>query len=112
MLEITISNAKKVYQFTTILQNLKGISNELKLDCNEAGLYAQGMDTAHVCLFELVIKKDWFDSYNCSKNCSMGVNCEMLYKIISCIKEEQHIDMKHDTNSSKLSVPMIQFSEN
>ena len=55
MLEITISNAKKVYQFTTILQNLKGISNELTLDCNEGGLYAQGMDTAHVCLFELVI---------------------------------------------------------
>ena len=107
MLEITISNAKKVYQFTTILQNLKGISNELTLDCNETGLYAQGIDSAHVCLFELVIKKDWFDSYNCSENCSMGINCEMLYKIISCIKEDQHIDMKHNPKISKLIIELL-----
>ena len=40
MLEIIINNEKKVFQFTTILQNLKNISNDLTLDCNEDGLYA------------------------------------------------------------------------
>ena len=43
MLTITIKNQSKVYQFTQILQNLKGISNELNLICKEDGLYAQGM---------------------------------------------------------------------
>ena len=107
MLEITINNEKKVYQFTTILQNLKSISNDLTLQCEEKGIYAQGMDSGHVCLFELNIGGEWFDKYSCSEPCSMGINCEMLFKIISCIKEGQHIDMKHDPSTPKLTVDLL-----
>ena len=107
MLEIIINNEKKVFQFTTILQNLKNISNDLTLDCNDDGIYAQGMDSAHVCLFELKIGPEWFDTYKCSKPCSMGINCEMLFKIISCIKEGQYIDMRHQLNTSKLTIDLL-----
>tara|TARA_A100001015_G_C15037184_1_gene737071 strand:+ start:849 stop:1646 length:798 start_codon:yes stop_codon:yes gene_type:complete len=107
MLEITINNEKKVFQFTTILQNLKNISSELTLDCNKNGIYAQGMDSGHVCLFELQIGSQWFDSYTCTTKCSMGINCEMLFKIISCLKEGQYIDMKHDPDSSKLTIDLL-----
>lgn len=107
MLEITINNEKKVYQFTTILQNLKSISNDLTLQCDEKGIYAQGMDSGHVCLFELNIGAEWFDKYVCTEPCSMGINCEMLFKIISCIKEGQHIDMKHNPLKPKLSIDLL-----
>ena len=109
MLEITINNDKKVYQITQILHNLKNISSELNLLCDENGLYAQGMDSSHVCLFELNIKPGWFDTYNCSQECVMGIHCEMLFKIISCIKEGQHIDMKHDpvNSASKLTINLL-----
>ncbi len=109
MLEITINNDKKVYQITQILHNLKNISSELNLLCDENGLYAQGMDSSHVCLFELNIRPGWFDTYNCSQECVMGIHCEMLFKIISCIKEGQHIDMKHDpvNSASKLTINLL-----
>jgi len=109
MLTITIKNASKVYQFTQILHNLKGISNELNLVCKEDGLYAQGMDSSHVCLFEMVITPDWFDTYTCSEECMMGIHCEMLFKIISCIKDGQYIDMKYDPNVSgdKLTIDLL-----
>ena len=80
MLEITINNEKKVYQFTTILQNLKSISNDLTLQCDEKGIYAQGMDSGHVCLFELNIGVEWFDKYVCTEPCSMGINCEIFHR--------------------------------
>lgn len=107
MLTITINNTSKVTQFNTILQNLKGISNSLLLNCDEKGIYAQGMDGSHVCLFELKIGEDWFDEYECDEACSMGINCEMLYKILSCLKEGQHISMKHDNTTSKLTIDLL-----
>ena len=107
MLTITINNSSKVNQFNTILQNLKGISNSLLLNCDEKGIYAQGMDGSHVCLFELKIGDDWFDEYECDEACSMGINCEMLYKILSCLKEGQHISMKHDNTTSKLTIDLL-----
>ena len=108
MLTITIKNQSKVYQFTQILQNLKGISNELNLICKKDGLYAQGMDSSHICLFEMDIKPEWFDNYNCSEECIMGINCEMLFKIISCIKEGQYIDMLYNTeNGDKLTIDLL-----
>lgn len=107
MLTITINNSFKVTQFNTILQNLKGISNSLLLNCDEKGIYAQGMDGSHVCLFELKIGDDWFDEYECDEACSMGINCEMLYKILSCLKEGQHISMKHDNTTSKLTIDLL-----
>lgn len=107
MLTITINNSSKVTQFNTILQNLKGISNSLLLNCDEKGIYAQGMDGSHVCLFELKIGDDWFDEYECDEACSMGINCEMLYKILSCLKEGQHISMKHDNTTSKLTIDLL-----
>ena len=109
MLTITIKNPTKVYQFTQILHNLKGISSELNLVCKEDGLYAQGMDSSHVCLFEMNITPEWFDAYGCNEECMMGVHCEMLFKIISCIKEGQYIDMKYDPDSSgdKLTIDLL-----
>ena len=107
MLTITINNSSKVTQFNTVLQNLKGISNCVLLNCDEKGIYAQGMDGSHVCLFELKIGEDWFDEYSCDESCSMGINCEMLYKILSCLKEGQHISMKHDSATSKLTIDLL-----
>lgn len=112
MLNITIKNAKKVYQFTQILQNLKGISNELNLVCKEDGLYAQGMDSSHICLFEMCIHLKWFDTYKCTEECVMGIHCEMLFKIISCMKEGQYIDMRYDVekNGDKLMIDLLGVS--
>ena len=109
MLTITIKNQSKVYQFTQILQNLKGISKELNLICKEDGIYAQGMDTSHVCLFEMSIKPDWFDNYMCTEDCIMGIQCEMLFKIISCIKEGQYIDMWYNVEKKgdKLTIDLL-----
>ena len=105
MLEIIINNEKSisVYYYSS---EFKNISNDLTLDCNDDGIYAQGMDSAHVCLFELKIGPEWFDTYKCSKPCSMGINCEMLFKIISC-KEGQYIDMRHQLNTSKLTIDLL-----
>tara|TARA_B110000444_G_C18754267_1_gene554317 strand:+ start:163 stop:810 length:648 start_codon:yes stop_codon:yes gene_type:complete len=55
------------------------------------------------------ITPEWFDAYECNEECMMGVHCEMLFKIISCIKEGQYIDMKYDPDSSgdKLTIDLL-----
>lgn len=62
-----------------------------------------------MCLFEMNITPEWFDAYGCNEECMMGVHCEMLFKIISCIKEGQYIDMKYDPDSSgdKLTIDLL-----
>ena len=100
-MELVISEKSKVKQFETIFKHLKHISVDVNLIFTEEGLYTQGMCSSHVSLFELNLDKSWFQSYSVTnESLILGVNCEMLFKCISCLEENQIISMKSDGGDS------------
>ena len=66
-MKITLENRKKVSQFGNILKHLKHFSQDIEIFINEERLYAQGMDGSQAALFELILKSDWFTSYEVEK---------------------------------------------
>ena len=80
-MNITLKTPEKVLKFTEIFKNLKNIIDEINMVVTDKNLYMQGMDSTHALLFELEIKKQWFDDYNVTEKDTFGIHCETFFKI-------------------------------
>ena len=106
-MEFYINDKKKAEYFSVIFQNTKDFSDHTVLYFSENGLYMQGMNNSHVCLYELNIPADWFHnySYNSSKpQILLGINNETLFKIINTKQEEHSIHFKYSDDSDHLDI--------
>jgi hypothetical protein len=84
-MRIVISDPQKVSTFSTIFRHLKNVAVDVNMDVYPDKLYIQGMDDAHVCLFELLLQKDWFEEYDVSIQEVLGIRCEIMFKMIGCL---------------------------
>ena len=64
------------------------------------------MDASHACLIEVQIKHDWFDEYNLNEHQVVGLNCELLFKIIGCLQEGQEIYMAIEDGGDYLQIEL------
>ena len=103
-MKITLENRKKVSQFGNILKHLKHFSQDIEIFINEERLYAQGMDGSQAALFELVLKSDWFTTYDVDEEVVLGINCELIAKVLHCLNNNQTISLEYDTKKDDLAL--------
>lgn len=97
-MEFVLTNKQKTNQFSHIFKNLKNISTDVEMHVKQSGIYIQGMDSGHVCLFELELKSYWFNEFKFDgKPLRLGINCELIHKVIHCKEEHQNISLKTKT---------------
>ena len=56
-----------------VLEALKDLIETASWDCSSTGMSLQSMDSSHVSLVQLEMRKDGFDTYRCDRNMAMGV---------------------------------------
>ena len=98
-MKLVISDLKKAKQFASVFQTLPNISNEVNLHFRENELYLQGMDMAHVCIFEMKINKEWFSEYDVETNKVIGINVKLVGKVLNCRGANQHLAIVYDEES-------------
>ena len=103
-MKLIIGNKKKAQVFTAIFQNLNRFTVDVNLYLKKEELYIQGMDSSHCSMFEIVLKKDWFEDYTCDKECFVGVNALILYKIFNTKQENQIIILEYTDENDKLDI--------
>lgn len=103
-MKLIIGNKKKAQVFTAIFQNLNKFTVDVNIYFKKDELYIQGMDSSHCSMFEIVLKKDWFEDYTCNKECFVGVNALILYKIFNTKQENQIIILEYTDENDKLDV--------
>lgn len=106
-MKITLESRKKVSQFGNILKHLKHFSQDIEIHIDEERLYAQGMDASHAALFELSLKNDWFSTYEVDENVKLGINCELISKVLHCLNNNQTITLEYDTKKDDLTISLI-----
>ena len=106
-MKITLESRKKVSQFGNILKHLKHFSQDIEIIINEERLYAQGMDGSQAALFELSLKNDWFTSYEVGEDVVLGINCELIAKVLHCLNNNQTISLEYDTKKDDLTISLI-----
>lgn len=108
MVHLKISDKTKAEQFANIFKNMKVFTNEIVFNFENERLYMQGMDSAHVSMFELVLNSSWFEEYKVDKPIVAGINTEILSKVISCKKTDHSIYI--DCDDVKFSITFIDDS--
>ena len=103
-MKLVIANKKKAQIFTAIFQNLNKFTTDINIHFREDDFYIQGMDTSHCSMFEITLKKDWFEDYVNNENSVIGVNASVLYKIFNTKQENQIIVMEYIDESAKLDI--------
>lgn len=100
-MELSIENPKNCKQFQILFQLLSSICNEVDIHFKKDKIFIQGMDTGHICLFELNLTKEWFKSYEVETTIICGVSLSVISKVLSCWKEGQIITISK-TKEDKL----------
>ena len=93
-----IQDKVKITKFATIFQYAKNFTESLTLYFSKDKMHIQAMDKAHVCLLDLHIQSTWFDLYEYDEEVEslfVGVNNELLYKIINTKQEQQQIKIEY-----------------
>jgi len=86
-----------------ILDAIKELLNEAIFDCADSGIQLQAMDSSHVSLVSLSLKKDGFDDYRCDRSLSMGMNLASMSKIIKCAANDDTITIKAQDNADTVT---------
>ena len=69
------------------------------------------MDKSHICLFDLNLKKSWFESYEVASKEEICFNTNIFYSIINTKSDEQTLVIKKETDDFLL-VELINLIKN
>lgn len=108
-MKLIISESSKASKFTTIFQNLTQFTENICLSVSNDGIYFQGLDGNHCCLFECKLCKSWFDEFEYEDGndvVELGINIKLLYKVLNTRQELQHIEI-YTKKKDKLNIDFI-----
>ena len=103
-MKLAITDKKKINQLVTIFRHLKGIVVDVNLILSKEMFYIQSMDSSHACLVEIKIMSNWFDKYTLKTDEVLGINSEILFKVIDCWKDGQEITIYTKNNNNNLFI--------
>ena len=108
-MKIAIVNKEKIDMFIAMFQLLKSCTSAVTLRFDADKLYIQGMDKAHVCLFDITIQRNWFNKYDMGiENTELSVDCNCINAIISRIQDGNILEFEYnDTDPDKLDINLI-----
>lgn len=93
-MNIIISDKKKKDLFISLFHLLKCSSPQMNASFLKDKLHIQGMDQAHVCLFDLNLTKEWFNKYDIENEENVCFNSNIFYSMISVKSDSQQSTLK------------------
>lgn len=99
-MKITIEDKKKKEIFISIFSLLKNSSSQINATFDLDNIHIQGMDKSHVCLFDLMIKSDWFTSYQVSEKDNLCFDTNIFYSMIGAKNDDQNLIIKKISDDS------------
>jgi len=96
MFEAKLSHASILKK---ILDAIKDLVTDANFDCSANGISLQAMDSSHVSLVALLLRKDGFDFYRCDRNLSLGINLASMAKILKCAGNEDRVTIRAEDSA-------------
>lgn len=103
-MRLILETREKAQKFAEIFKNLKNVVDEINMTFTPNNIYMQGMDNTHALLFEMILEKDWFDTYEATEEDTFGMHCATFFQIINCFKENQTIEIKLEPIDDYLTI--------
>jgi proliferating cell nuclear antigen PCNA len=107
-MRVVITNKEKAKAFTSLFQNMKLFCEHINLMFEPTRLYAQGMDSSHISVFEVFIPSAWFDEYSQEETSVLGLSTHLLFRILNTREESQQIIIEYSVaDTDKLFLHFI-----
>ena len=98
--QISVSSKERINILNGIFGNIHKFSNDIVLIFSKNRLYIQGMDSSHVCVYEISLTSAWFDEYVVDLDINVGVQSSMLCLVMGIRQEHQSIWFEYSPASS------------
>jgi len=77
-----------------ILDSIKDLVTEANFECSPSGITLQALDSSHVALVSMLLRKEGFDKYVCNKSLTLGINLASMSKIFKCSSNDDTVTIK------------------
>lgn len=102
MIEITFPEASLLKNITNALKDL--VKN-IALEVDDQGLHVQAMDSANIALVALdLTETDNFEVFRVDKNASLGIDLEVLDKLLKLFDNRDRITLQLPNEKSELEI--------
>jgi proliferating cell nuclear antigen PCNA len=107
-MRIIINDKNKKDIFVSLFQILKNCTNIVCVHFEKDRFFIQGMDKSHICLFNVIIQKVWFDEYDVKEDNNVCIDSHIFHMIISNKNDGLNIVIRSESEDN-LNVDL--FSE-
>ena len=106
-MELSIQKPNRCEIFATLFQHLKLFSEHININFYNDHIFIQGMDNSHVSVYEIKLPGDWFETYNTTSDTVIGVNTNILFKVLNTRDKSHKLSLKLDeSDSNKLEISL------
>lgn len=107
-MDITIDKNARVEIFTILFQHMKLFTENMNIHFREEEMFIQTMDNSHVSILEFRLPKTWFSSYHVDETIIVGVNTNILFKVLNTHEKSHQLNLKLDNkNSDKMEIHLV-----
>ena len=104
-MKLSISEKSKKDIFISLFQLLKNSSSIVKIVFYDSYMYVQGMDKAHICLFDIKIYSDWFETYDSvADNSNICIDTHTFHNVLSMNQEQHSITIHYEDEADPESI--------
>lgn len=111
-MEITISHNERAEIFATLFQHMKSFTENLNVYFKKDHMFIQAMDHAHVSIFEINLPKSWFDVYNVENDVMIGINTNILFKVLHTREKSHSLKLCLEENGDRLEINLLSADSN
>lgn len=110
-MKLNINDNNKISIFSTIFKQLKNFTSDINIHFYNDKFYIQFLDNNHICLCETVLNKSWFDHYNVKNTETIGLNTDILQKIIKCKDDNDFIEFNYHNEDDRFHITFNNMDE-
>lgn len=100
---------KRATHFRNIIHSMKEITDYVNLECNNDGIYIQGMDSSRIALMDLNLERDYFEEFEMEDEEEMivlGMNMKVFSAILKCTNSSDELEIESSSDSGKVSITL------
>jgi len=87
-----------------IVDSIKDLVTDANFDVSSSGISLQAMDSSHVALVALLLRKDGFEFYRCDRSLALGINIASLAKVLKCAGNDDKVTIRAEDSPDTVTL--------
>jgi proliferating cell nuclear antigen len=111
-MKLVLSDNQKINILKSFFGLLKNSNSLINMVFYTTHFFIQGMDKSHICLYEIKLLENWFNTYQTQENETYCVNVNYLFLILNNHKPNQTLTIFCEKDVDKLSIQFMNTGDN